>query len=159
MGAVPAAEPARAKLLGQQIIVLGLLVLMFSLPRTWAKMETRRWPTIEATVVFSDVVERTGKTHDWCVRVAYRYAVGAGRQGGVRRLACSASRAGAEAKLAQWQPGQRIEAHYDPAHPERSVVEHESPGMSDVLFGALALTLFAVGFDRIRRALRLGAAA
>lgn len=155
MGGRPASDPDREKVLGLRFLALGLIVLIFALPRTWAKMETRRWPTIEATVVFSDVVERTGKTHDWCVRVAYRYAVGADRQGGVRRLACSASRDSAEAKLAQWQPGQRIEAHYDPAHPERSVVEHESPGMSDVLFGALALTLFAVGFDRIRRARRL----
>lgn len=161
MGSLPAKapDPAKVRLLGLRIMVLGLLVVLFMLPRAWDKLAARRWPAVEATVIFSDIVERTGKTHDWCVRVGYRYSVDGGRQGGAKRWACSASRAGAEAKLAQMQPGQRIEAYYNPAHPERSVLEPDALDAIDIFIGALALTLFAVGFDRIRHARRLAATA
>ena len=151
----PAQTAARMKLVGMRFLLLGLLVLLFALSRSWDKLETRRWPTAEATVVFSEVVERTGKTHDWCVLVGYRYSVDGGRQGGAKRWRCAASRANAEAQLAHVAPGRRIEVHVDPTRPERSVLEPASFGMSDAFFGALALTLFAVGFDRIRRARRL----
>lgn len=150
---------ARMKLIGFRILMLGLLVLVFALSRAWDKLETRRWPTAEATVVFSDIVERTGKTHDWCVRVGYRYSVDGGRQGGARRWGCSASRNGAEAKLAQMPEGQRIQVYYDPAHPERSQLEADAPDGLDILSGLLAVILLAVGFDRMRRARQLAAKA
>jgi len=161
MDSVPAKapDPVRTKQIGQRIMLLGLIVLMVVLPRAWDKLATQRWPSTEATIVFSDIVERTGKTHDWCVRVAYRYAIDGGRQGGVRRWGCSASRTGAEANMARMPEGQRIQVHYDPAHPERSVIDHESIGLTEAFFGALALILFAVGFDRIRHARRLAAKA
>jgi len=159
MDGVPAkaSDPARVRLIGLRILVLGLLVLLLMLPRAWDKFAGGRWPAVEATVLFSDIVERTGKTHDWCVRVGYRYSVDGGRQGGAKNWACSGTRAGAEAKLAQVQPGQRIEAYYNPARPERSALEPVSLDGMDIFFGAIALTLFAVGFDQIRRSRRLAA--
>ena len=153
-----ASNPARQKLIGFRILLLGLVVLVFAFSRAWGKLETRRWPTAGATVVFSEVVERTGKTHAWCVQVGYRYSVAGGRQGGAKRWECSASRAGAEAMLAQVAPGQHLEVHYDPARPERSVLQAATLDAIDAFIGALALILAAVGFDRIRRARRLAAA-
>lgn len=147
-----ASNPARLKLIGFRILLLGLVVLVFAFSRAWGKLETRRWPTADATVVFSEVVERSGKTREWCVQVGYRYSVAGGRQGGAKRWECSASRAGAEAKLAQMQPGQHLEVHYDPARPERSVLQAASLDAIDAFIGALALVLAAVGFDRIRQA-------
>jgi len=153
-----ASNPARQKLIGFRILLLGLVVLVFAFSRAWGKLETRRWPTADATVVFSEVVERTGKTHEWCVQVGYRYSVAGGRKGGAKNWECSASRTGAEAKLAQVAPGQHLEVHYDPARPERSVLQAATLDAIDAFIGALALILAAVGFDRIRRGRRLAAA-
>ena len=152
-----ASDPARQKLIGFRILLLGLVVLVFAFSRAWGKLETRRWPTADATVVFSEVVERTGKTHEWCVQVGYRYSVARGPQGGAEGWGWSASRTGAEAKLAQVAPGQHLEVHYDPARPERSVLQAASLDAVDAFIGALALILAAVGFDRIRRARKLAA--
>ena len=159
MGAPLPAGAARMKLIGFRILLLGLIVLVFAGSRAWGKLETRRWPTAEATVLFSDVIERGGKTHDWCVQVGYRYSVDGGRQGGAKRWACSASRNAAEAKLTEMPEGRRIQVHYDPARPERSLLEAASLDSLDILSGLVALVLLAVGFDRMRRARRLAVAA
>lgn len=148
---------ARMKLIGFRILMLGLMVLVFAGSRAWGKLETRRWPRAEATVLFSDVVERTGKTHDWCVQVGYRYSVDSGRQGGAKRWGCSASRAGAEAKLAQMPEGRRIQIYVDPAHPERSQLEAASLDSLDGLSGIVAVILIAVGVDRMRHARHMAA--
>jgi hypothetical protein len=152
-----ASNPARLKLIGFRILMLGLVVLVFAFSRAWGKLETRRWPTADATVVFSEVVERTGKTHEWCVQVGYRYSVDGGRQGGAKRWECSASRTGAEAKLAMVAPGQRLAVHYDPARPQRSVLQAASLDAIDAFIGALGLILAVVGVDRIRQARKLAA--
>jgi hypothetical protein len=97
---------------------------------------SRRWPTVDGTVVQSRLVSRRG----WRADVSYAYTVS-----GVQYRNDSVSLdvfANARGQLAQYPTGTRVTVHYDPADPAASILE---PGGHQGLVGILG-GLFVVGY-------------
>lgn len=142
-------DPQMHALAGWFMILLAIPLALWMAVRMADKIDARGWPRAEAVVVASELRERGGRRHDWCIALTYRYRVGA-REYTSRRAAtsimseapCDASREVIQARFAQQQPGRRIMIRHHPTRPERAIVYLDGPDFADVFFSALALACF-----------------
>ncbi len=68
-------EPALARMMGWFLILSAILAGYFSFWRAYDKLTSPAWPVTSAEIVRSSMYQRTGKSQDWCVKLAYRYTV------------------------------------------------------------------------------------
>jgi hypothetical protein len=109
-------------------ICLGLALALGGAWEERKAMASRRWPTVDGTVVQSRLVSRRG----WRADVSYAYTV-AGAQ--YRNDSTSLDVFSSErAQVAQYPTGTRVTVHYDPADPATSILE---PGGHRGLVGIL----------------------
>ncbi|HEX8271049.1 MAG TPA: DUF3592 domain-containing protein [Longimicrobiaceae bacterium] len=129
---------------------LGAAVFLASAARALRRgLLTRSWARAEGRVVRSAVARETEATGEGTVdvyraEVRYRYeAAGAARTGSAVRAddGGSPSRSRAERTAARYPEGARVAVFYDPADPDRAVLERGagSRPVALLLWGALCL--------------------
>lgn len=111
-------EPALARMMGWFLILLAILAGYFSFWRAYDKLTSPAWPVTSAEIVRSSMYQRTGKSQDWCVKLAYRYTVEGkayrSARIGVSRIGnagCHRDQAVTAWRLASMAPGARIRVH------------------------------------------------
>jgi hypothetical protein len=153
-----AIDPALVRMMGWFVILLAIPAGYFSFWRTYDKLTSPEWPVTSAEIVRSSMYQRTGKSQDWCVKLAYRYTVEgkAYRSGriGVSRVGnagCHRDQAVTAWRLARMAPGARIRVHYRPSDPADTAVFLAGLDFLDYFGAGLALVLFAVGVSEARK--------
>ncbi|AWL06820.1 DUF3592 domain-containing protein [Massilia oculi] len=168
MNTPPSTEPAIPHdpqfqvLVGWFLIVVAVPLAIWIALRIHDKFDARSWPKASAEVVKSELYERRGKSHDWCIKMAYRYEVD-GQQFVSSRSAtsimsesaCDPSRAVIQARFEKRQPGDRITIRHHPREPGRAIAHVDGLDIFDFLFPAVALGVFATGVHSIRYGARL----
>jgi hypothetical protein len=121
-----------------KMMVGGVLLLaagLFGLSR--AGTDTSRWPSVEGTIVESQVRlsssrdrDTRTRTRDYCLRVRYEYVVADKRYEGSNRnltfdaVARSVSEQEMErVRTSEYSVGSRIRVYYDPRKPSRAVLD------------------------------------
>jgi len=131
-------------------IGFGLLVLLFFIGYRRSLMRANAWPVVPGRVTVSRVEERrstdSGPRHrSYEAIVEYRYEVG-GLSFSSRQIALglrvSGSRAGADAIIARYPVGAKVDVHLDPANPSQAALENPT-GRSWMLL-VVALACFGI---------------
>ncbi|MEG2033778.1 MAG: DUF3592 domain-containing protein [Janthinobacterium sp.] len=153
-----AMEPALARMMGWFLILLAIPAGYFSFWRAYDKLTSPAWPVASAEIVRSSMYQRTGKSQDWCVKLAYRYTVEGkayrSARIGVSRIGnagCHRDQAVTAWRLASMAPGARIRVHYRPGDPGDAAVFLASLDVLDYFGAGLALVLFVLGVSEVRK--------
>ena len=151
-------EPAMARMMGWFLILLAILAGYFSFWRAYDKLTSPAWPVTSAEIVRSSMYQRTGKSQDWCVKLAYRYTVEGkayrSARIGVSRIGnagCHRDQAVTAWRLASMAPGARIRVHYRPGDPGDAAVFLAGLDVLDYFGVGLALVLFVLGVSEARK--------
>ena len=151
-------EPAMARMMGWFLILLAIPAGYFSFWRAYDKFTSPAWPVASAEIVRSSMYQRTGKSQDWCVKLAYRYTVEGkayrSARIGVSRIGnagCHRDQAVTAWRLASMAPGARIRVHYRPGDPGDAAVFLASLDVLDYFGAGLALVLFVLGVSEVRK--------
>lgn len=139
------------------IMILGLWSIAGGTLKAMEGMEAKSWPVAEGRVVRSGLEElyppRKIGFCGQCFRIEYLYLVGErvleGRRVGVG-WPCFASEGRMKTLSARYPAGKTVEVHYDPGHPERSLLE---PGLDWTVFSQWGIGIMAVSaaFPLFRR--------
>ena len=151
-------EPAMARMMGWFLILLAIPAGYFSFWRAYDKFTSPAWPVASAEIVRSSMYQRTGKSQDWCVKLAYRYTVEGKAYRSVRigvsrigNAGCHRDQAVTAWRLASMAPGARIRVHYRPGDAGDTAVFLASLDVLDYFGVGLALVLFVLGVSEARK--------
>lgn len=139
------------------LLFIGLPVGYFTVANGVEKIRSASWPTVTGEIVRASIYERTGRTHDWCLKLDYRYTVD-GKQYRRHYLtlpttssgACHRERAVVESWLPDLAPGTRIVVHHAPDDPSNAVLAIVGLDLLNYLPGGLLLIFGAIVVDLVR---------
>jgi hypothetical protein len=151
-----------AVLFGLIFAGLGLFFLLLLGGTIWASAQTHWWKRVPCTIVESRVVtdDRPGEQQPYRPVVRYRYAAADGQRtsDAIRQTNPTfSSYANAQAVARRYPAGTTTTCFVDPAHPGRSVLEHDSLWVALML--VVPLILFVFGGAVLWSAFRNGGAA
>jgi hypothetical protein len=122
--ATMAGDPKRSRVHHHQISAtlacISLLLMSWGLYRIYVDLAASSWPTTEGRVLFSKT-SSGNSAGNYRTEIRYEYVLAGQRYGGAASLLGRHDRSLALSK--SHPTGQAIEVHYDPANPERSVIE------------------------------------
>jgi hypothetical protein len=145
-------------MMGWFLILFAIAAGYFSFWRTYDKLTAPAWPVTGAEIVRSSMYQRTGKSQDWCVKLAYRYTVEGkayrSSRIGVSRIGnagCHREQAVTAWRLASMAPGARIRVHYRPSDPGDTAVFLAGLDFLDYFGAGLTVVLFVLGVSEARK--------
>ena len=147
-------------LLGTVCYPLGASLLLVTLRNGRLAAQSPSWPTVDGTVLESDVATTWGRgAHNW-VRVRYEYAVDGRRYESGRVFFSQAAypfRATAEAVTERFPVGARPTVHYESDDPSIAVLDTSADQVDGSLWWAVIMLLFPLlGFVQAFRDLLNG---
>jgi hypothetical protein len=140
--------PADPRWLSVCFFVPGIALTVFALRMLWTVADSRNWPTTEARLLRSTVLEHRGQARGYQPSVAYQYVVDGITYTGTAidwgRFEYR-TRDKAQRVADEYVVGKSVMIHYDPLRPHRAVIEPRGSLMYVIvlLMGA-GFTIFGI---------------
>lgn len=141
------------------LLLVGILVTALGVRVAGDMRASRDWPSTAGTVEAADVTMRSegNENKRFGAQVRYRYEV-AGRAYTGERVSfesgLSPVRGLAEAAVARYAPGSTVRVFYDPARPDRAVLEPGGSSITSWLIGAVGVVMSVAGVAGLLARLR-----
>ena len=128
--------------------VLGLLLLVYAMGRTWKVIQARGWHSTQGRVIGTEVgkewTSESASVYAYFPKVTYEYIVGATRYVGDKMALASpdghTDERVIQQQLLQYPVGRILPVYYNPRNPAEAVLERKSP-QTKVLWGVSVLIL------------------
>jgi hypothetical protein len=132
-------------------IVIGVLAFYKAWHEKRKTQTTRRWFTLNGTILESEVEELPGGAGDgprqYRVRLRYSYQVGDLDYQGTHQMIGDdpfGSKSSMEKIAATYPVGKQVEVHYNPSNPAEAVLEKQSESSNKAIFVGIAFILIAL---------------